>query len=187
VKKAVEVPPMITIALVMAGGWAIKAFIDAFFSKAGEAAWEALRKRIPRLLRRAKEEQGLAPEAFLVFRFVSPPGAQYRCVEVVVPNPSEEDIQAFRDIASAGVGEIVEALVRDRPDAIHFTFDYSDGRLRLKFGIRDDAAPLHPDSATDPTGLSDEVQHEADVDAGMGVSISGTASRQRQHPEAGKD
>lgn len=179
-KKAIEPSvPILTIVGITLGLIVARDFFKGFFTQMGEDAWVALRKRIPRLFRTLRKGSEARKECLLVLRAVPQKGNPYLCVEVVVPNATEEDLVKLRTDAASDIDMIVAKLGKLQPSARHFTFEFVDGELKLLYAVRSDAAPLFPDSEAKPEKLIREVRNVVEIDIGMGISLAGTARRMK--------
>jgi hypothetical protein len=174
-KKSMEILPVLTILGI--AGVALKSFVEGFFNEAGAAAWNTLREQIPKLLQRLRGQRGEIQETLLLLRVVSPDTSPYYCVEVVVPDPSENELEQLRAEAVPLIDSIVASLMERYPEVKHLVFEYSGGTLKLLYGVRSDAAPLFPDSPCKPTKLIARVRNAVHVDVGMGMSLAGVAAR----------
>lgn len=135
-KKSFEVLSALTIA----GSFALGAIASGFFKTLGEDANEALKSKIKELLNRKKSER----DEYL-FRFNPTIEIDDRLVEVdvILTNPSEDDIESFFEDGLRELDDIVPNHVQDE-DVKKIVYEYEDKSVILKFGVRKDCVPLTP-------------------------------------------
>ena len=169
--------PLLALTGIAIGYAALQSFMQGFFQQMGAETWKLLSRKLPALIRAARERNDSAQESLLLVRVVAPENMPYVCVELVVQDASSEEFRKIASEAAPILDDMTARLKEQYEDIVHFVYSYEDGEVRLLYAVRKDAVPLRPDSATDPTELTATIRDALPVDVGMGISISGRAKR----------
>lgn len=138
IKKALDPLSILTIG----GAFVLGAIATGFAKSMGSDAYDSLKAKTKKLLRKRKRDKG--QEALLIFRFHVRTNDQDIEVEAILSNPSDEDIDAF---FSSGMEQIDSWVSRHFDPSIgmrRITAEYANRELRLIFGVRKDAFPIIP-------------------------------------------
>ncbi|MFB6230477.1 MAG: hypothetical protein ABEL04_04900 [Salinibacter sp.] len=137
-KKAYEVLSVLTIA----GKFVAGSIAAGFLAKVGADAYGALKSKVKELMDRKAEE---TEEYLFKFNPVVRINSRPVEVEVVLTNPTDEDIEAFFE---EGIWELDEAISKHaREEAVkRVVYEYEDRTVTVNFCVRKDGAPLMPKS-----------------------------------------
>ena len=72
-------------------------------------------------------------------------GALHRIlsIETILSDPGDQDIEVFLEQGLKGLDETVSAYLEDNAHLKKLVLEYADGKLKVLFGIRKDAVPIH--------------------------------------------
>jgi hypothetical protein len=134
VKKGVEQVSTLMIATVVAVGAGVA---SGFLKKLGEDLYVGLKDILKTHFGSRKEEK----DCLLVFQFTVTNGAEPVEIQVLLTNPTPEQIQA---LFSAGFSDLDSYLSRcDGLDSVtRYVFEYKNGRLDSLYVLRADCVPL---------------------------------------------
>lgn len=136
-KKSVEPLSILTIA----GAFVAGAIASGFFNKLGSDAYDALKAGLKRLFGNKKQR---AKDSLLVFQFTLPVHGAMMNAEVILTNPTSEDIEAFFQNGIKLLDQVTPGYSMSQNDLRRIVFEFSGGNLHLRFGVRKDAVPLFP-------------------------------------------
>jgi hypothetical protein len=89
----------------------------------------------------SREKTGEVEKLLTVSYLVHGPADQYE-VQLILSNPSREDIDRALDAAGPTLEQLISALpVRDLMIQ-RLVFEYRDGEVRFSFAVRKDAVPV---------------------------------------------
>jgi hypothetical protein len=135
-KKAVDPISVLTIV----GSFAAGAMASGFLKRIGEDAYEAFKAKLKQIF----SSKPSAKEQLLVFLYaVNMDGVPIN-VEVILTNPSPDEIAAY---FSGGTAELQRQVVEHVQPGLgirQITYSFRDGKLNLEFAVRKDAVPLRP-------------------------------------------
>jgi hypothetical protein len=134
-KKSVEpISLLIIAASFIAGGIA-----SGFLGKIGEDAWDQFKTKLIDLMNRKRQEN---KDRLLAFEFTVREGGQPLCLETILANPSESDINKFLQQGLKELDERTPRFFKHRHYLRKVVYEYKDGQLRVIFGLRKDGVPL---------------------------------------------
>lgn len=127
--------------LTIAGAFALGNIFGGFFKKMGADAYDALKIKLGEVL--SKKKDGEKDKLFTFDTTISDDDKSVN-VEVILTNPSVEDIQEFFD---NGIKEL-DAVLPEHFNSEHgykrIVFEYSNKKLAVKFGILKSGVPVYP-------------------------------------------
>lgn len=135
VKKAIDPISILQLtAAFMAGGIA-----SGFLGKLGSDAADLFKEKIKGLMRRKNNR-----DSDRVFRFVIQVQKDGRFLEadVFITNPTDKDIDSLLDHGLSEIDQQVSRLMNVSTQLSKLTFEYKDGNLELRFGVRKDCVPV---------------------------------------------
>lgn len=126
--------------LIVGGSFVLGAIATGFFKKLGEDGYEALKQKITKLSKRKEGEEEK------IFKFDSTLSFEEGTIniEVLITNPSVDDIQHFFDNGLKELDEIAPRHVAGNQGLKKVVFEYRNEQLNLLFGVRQDGLPLYP-------------------------------------------
>jgi len=138
VKKSVE--PIS--ALIIAGGFILSGVARGFLQKLGGDAAEAVKKKLKKLMQRQRGKEQL-----LVYEWsVSCEDSRVVIVQVILTNPSQEDIDSFHVRGQFDLARVLPEHLRAPLPLAQLTYEYENGKLELTYALRTDAVPVLPRS-----------------------------------------
>lgn len=137
VKKAAEPISIITIG----GAFVLGGIATGFLGQIGVDAWTFIKDKLARLFSRKEHRKG---EQLLVFSALVEAEEQKVEVEIVLSDPSPEQIDQFLKTGLQTIDMILPIYLRNSPDIRRLTFEASGSKLELKFAVRKDCSPLVP-------------------------------------------
>lgn len=134
-KKALDPISVLTIG----GAFVAGGIASGFLKSLGADLYEVAKERVKEIMSRRKEG-----ERDKLFKFHSTVLIDGRSVdvEVIITNPSPSDIDAFFDSGISEVDHLIFRYLKD-PSVARIVLDYQDQTLQVKFGVREDCAPLY--------------------------------------------
>lgn len=135
VKKAIDPISILQLtAAFMAGGIA-----SGFLGKLGSDAADLFKDKVKGLMRRKNSR-----DSDRVFRLVIQVQKDGECLEtdVFITNPTDKDIDSLLDHGLSELDQQVSRLMSKSTQLSKLTFEYKDGNLELKFGVRKDCVPV---------------------------------------------
>ncbi len=139
VKKALEPLTILT----LGGTFLAGAIASGFFGQIGSDAYGALKEQVKQLLRRKKENEPQREVLFLFKAFLRN-SDEYLEIDLVITNPTDEDIEHFLEEGLHLLDSVVPALLHDKRDIQRIVLELADRRLLVRFAVRSDAAPIFP-------------------------------------------
>jgi len=133
IKKALEPLSLLTIG----GAFILGGIATGFLGRIGEDGYEVLKSKLKSVFGRRELQQ----ERLFKFDACVRHGDHTVQVELILTNPTEAEIDRLLDILKR-LDEVVPRLLEGAESVRRAVFEYRDGRLRLLFGVRDDAVPL---------------------------------------------
>jgi len=135
-KKAFEPLSVLTIAASVVLG----SFFVGLFEKAGADAWDLFKEKVKGLIRRKRSKK---IEHLLVFQFSIREPERSVDIETILSNPSDDEIEAFFETGLKSLDQLAPQLLNTDIDIRRIVLEYSDGELKVLFGVRKDAVPLY--------------------------------------------
>jgi hypothetical protein len=151
VKKAAEAMAVLTFAFTaLAGG-----ILGGIGKKLGEAVWEQALPTLRTLLAK-KRGSGIN---ILKFSITCEIASSFRLIELVLDNPSDDDINSCREVVLQQALSAATAEIEASPFRVRFVFRYSaKKKLALLYSVAENGIPLHgrlPERIIEPgQGLS---------------------------------
>jgi hypothetical protein len=134
-KKSIEpISLLIIAASFIAGG-----IVSGFLNKIGEDTWDLFKAKIVELMRRKQQEN---KDRLLAFEFTVREGDQTLCLETILTNPSESEINKFMQLGLKELDKRTPRFFKHRHYLRKIVFEYKDGQLRVIFGLRKDGVPI---------------------------------------------
>ena len=137
VKKSLDPITVLTIA---AGGFIAGNIASGFFQKVGSDAWDSFKDKLKRLIGRRR---GNKSENLLLFQFVIRDADRTLSIETILSDPGDRDIEVFFEQGLKGLDAKVPAYLEDNAHLKKLVLEYADGKLKVLFGVRRDAVPIH--------------------------------------------
>lgn len=127
--------------LVLAGTFVAGGFANGLLGAIGTDAWTLVKEKL-RAIFEARKKPGQERILELQARFETERGPVVAHVLVVNPEvPGTLD--GCMESAFPLAGRLLPELLAQEPDLASFTMEYREGKSRILFGVRRDAAPLH--------------------------------------------
>jgi hypothetical protein len=139
IKKSLDPISILTIS----GAFVLGGIVNGFLGKIGSDAYDYLKGKIPGLFRRKNANQD-KHEALLVFSFwvtTVPEGFE---VEIILTNPSPEEIEHFFEVGMHQVDLFVSQYYSEYLDIRKMSYKYEGNTLALMHMVRKDAIPMFP-------------------------------------------
>lgn len=136
-KKALEPLSVLTLAGMFIAG----AFFSGFFNQFGADVYEKFKYELKKLI--AKKRKSV-DETLFVFQAIIKRNDYFISVETIVTNPNDSDIDFLLLQGLNQLDKIVPPLIESSHDMSRFVFECSNGKIKLKFGVRNDAVPMYP-------------------------------------------
>jgi hypothetical protein len=138
IKKSVEPISLIILAASLAAG----GIAGGFLNKIGEDAWDLFKAKLVKLMNQKRQEN---KERLLAFEFTVRENDHPLCLETILANPAESDINTFLQEGLRRLDELTPKFFKHRHYLRKVVFEYKDGQLRVIFGLRKDAVPIPVD------------------------------------------
>lgn len=135
IKKAMEpISILIIAASFIAGGIA-----QGLLSKIGEDIWDTFKIKLNKLV---NSKTRIQKDRLLVFEFTIDAENNPLCLETILTNPSESDIDKFLNEGLLQLDSQTNRFFQHRHYLRKVVFEYRDNKLRIIFGLRKDGVPL---------------------------------------------
>lgn len=122
------------------GIFAIQGISNGFFSKLGEDLYEVLKLKLKKIFEKKSLKQ---KENLLQFQlFVNSNAGRTIEVNVVITNPSQEDVDGFFHYVPAMLDAMLLELPLDDLDLCRVVFSYKFTQLELLYVLRSDGLPI---------------------------------------------
>jgi hypothetical protein len=129
--------------LTLSGAFVLGGIANGFFGKIGSDAYDYLKGKITGLLNRKNAIQD-KHEALLVFSFWVTTGPQGFEVEIILTNPSPEEIEHFLEVGMHQVDQFVSQYYSQYLGIRRMTYKYESNTLAIMHVVRKDAVPMFP-------------------------------------------
>lgn len=116
-------------------------FAAGFLKKLGEDAYGALKEKLQAIFSKAESQ---SHDRFLSFRFMFEKDGVNGVAEVILTNPSPEEIDSFLSDGLAQLSESIQSAFDPGLGMRELTYEYRERTLQLQFAVRLDAVPLFP-------------------------------------------
>jgi hypothetical protein len=126
--------------LIIASGFIAGNIASGFFQKVGSDAWDSFKDKLKRLIGRRR---GNKSENLLLFQFVIRDADRTLSIETILSDPDDRDIEVFFEQGLKGLDAKVPAYLEDNVHLKKLVLEYADGKLKVLFGVRRDAVPIH--------------------------------------------
>ncbi|MBD2245787.1 hypothetical protein [Nostoc sp. FACHB-888] len=131
----------ISLLIIGFGIFALQGISNGFFSKLGEDLYEKLKLKLKNLSEKKSLKQ---KENLLQFQFFVNSHAGRRIeVNVVITNPSHNDLDGFFAFVPAMLDTILSGLPVDDLDICRVVFSYEFTQLKLLYVLRSDGVPIN--------------------------------------------
>lgn len=135
VKKALDPLTVLTIG----GAFLLGGIAKGILSKIGGDGYGLLKDRLKKLMGREKPGE---KEKLLSFQFIIQHGDYTLETEMILTNPTDDDIERVLTNGLQELDRVMPAYCNPATGIKKAVFEYSDGNVKFKYGIRKDAAPL---------------------------------------------
>lgn len=130
----------ISLLMLGCGVFVLQGISNGFFSKLGEDLYESLKLKLKAIYGR---EPLKAKEQLLLFKFfVNNSAGRTVEVDIVITNPSYEDIDGFFDFVPAMLDTLLPQIPLDDLDLCRVVFSYQFTELKVLYGLRSDSIPV---------------------------------------------
>lgn len=133
-KKAADPLSILTIAV----GVIIGGYFAGFFERAGADTWDFLKSKVKDLIR---EKRDVGIEHLLLFQFSSLTESGWLDTEVILTQPTDDEIEAFFEEVIHLLDRTIPHLLDTELDIRRIVLEYSGGRVRILYGVRSDGVP----------------------------------------------
>ena len=137
-KKALE---PLEVLIIGAGGFALREFAKAFFSRLTEDAAGLVLEKLKELFQHRNPDDDIP---LLQFEFEFEHNGSSCRVEVILTGPSGADIDSFFQEGLHRLDQLLPSCLTGLDGIVKYVFSYSKGGLKFKFAVRRDAIPLFP-------------------------------------------
>lgn len=127
--------------LIIGGGFILGSIATGFFTKLGADAWDALKRKLKKLFQKKIKE---AQNNLLIFQFSLFKEGVTVYTEVILTNPSDDDIDNFLENGLKKLDNVLRLYTKKFPEAKKMIFNYSTNNLSILFFVRKDAIPIYP-------------------------------------------
>ena len=134
-KKSIEPISVLTIG----GAFVLGGIANGFLNKIGADAWDSLKEKLKELFSKKKAEE---KEKLLSFEFTIENDGCRINIEVILSNPSDNDIDNFLEKGLKNVDKILPNYFDPNNSLKRIVMEYSDEVVVVKFGVRKDGVPL---------------------------------------------
>lgn len=136
IKKSLDPISILTIA----AGFALGNIFAGFFKKMGADGYDALKAKLIDIFGKDNEGQ----ERLFTFDTTIVDGDKSVNVEVVLSDPSDEDIQSFFDNGIKELDNVLPEHFNSEHGYKRIVFTYENGELRIKFAVLKNGVPIYP-------------------------------------------
>jgi len=136
IKKSVDPISVLTIV----ASFSAVAIASGFLKKIGEDAYELFKAKLKQIF----SSKPSAKDQLLVFIYTINMDGIPINVEVILTNPTPDEIVAYFSSGTADLQRSIAEYVQPALGIRQVTYSFHDGRLNLEFAIRKDAVPLRP-------------------------------------------
>lgn len=144
IKKALD--PIST--LTIGGAFILGGVAAGFLGKIGSDAWDTFKEKLKILLNKKKVEE---KEKLLSFEFTIENDGYKINVEVILSNPTDNDIESFLENGLKNIDAILPNYFNQEIGLKKIVMEYADNAIKVKFGVRKDAVPLFSEIAKGET------------------------------------
>ncbi len=141
VKKALD--PLAI--LILGGTFIAGAIANGFIGSIGEDAYKLLKTRVQEVFRRRREagsSEKEPHEALFVFKAFVKDQAGFCVVDVIITNPTDEDLERFFKHGLHRLDEELSKALEDRREIQRIVIAIEGSKFKIKFGVRSDAVPV---------------------------------------------
>lgn len=130
----------ISLLIIGCGIFVLQGISNGFFSKLGEDLYENLKMKLKKIFEKKSLKK---TENLLQFQFfVNSHSGRTIEVNVVITNPSQNDIDGFFDFAPAMLDTMLSSLPIDNLDVCRVVLSYEFTQLKLLYVLRSDGVPI---------------------------------------------
>lgn len=133
----------ISLLIIGFGIFALQGISNGFFSKLGEDLYEKLKLKLKNIFEKKslKQRENLLNFQFFVI-FVNSDASRTIEVNVVITNPSQNDLDGFFTFVPAMLDTMLSGLPVDDLDICRVVFSYEFTQLKLLYVLRSDGVPI---------------------------------------------
>ncbi|MBD1926327.1 hypothetical protein H6F74_08710 [Trichocoleus sp. FACHB-90] len=133
----------ISLLIIGFGVFTLQGIANGFFSKLGEDLYEKLKLKLKKIFEKKSLKQ---KENLLQFQiFVKSHTGRTIEVNVVITNPSQNDLSGFFDFVPSMLDTMLSSLPIDDLDVCRVVFSYEFTQLKLLYILRSDGVPIKKD------------------------------------------
>ena len=136
VKKALDPIAVLQIGV----GVALGHIATGFLQQVGVSAFEKVKQLLASVLKRDG-----ADEKILQFQLSVYDNTRAICAEVIITNPSQQDIDLFLGRGLQQLDQLLLKVSGEQPELAKIVLKFADGKFKIEFGVRKDAVPMFPD------------------------------------------
>lgn len=130
----------ISLLIIGCGVFVLQGISNGFFSKLGEDLYEALKLKLKNIYARKRLKE---KEQLLLFKlFITSSAGKTVEVNIVITNPSCEDIDGFFNFVPAMLDTMLPQIPIDDLDLCRVVFSYQFAELKVLYGLRSDSIPV---------------------------------------------
>jgi hypothetical protein len=130
------------------GSFVLGAIASGFLGEIGTDGYNLLKKKLKDLFRRAPKNA--ERDSLLIFRAFVRDSRGTVQVDIILSNPSDEDIERFFQFGLQRLEQMLPPLLEKRESIQRMVFEANGLKLEVKYGVRSDAAPVFPVFAKEP-------------------------------------
>lgn len=141
VKKALDPLTVLTLGGTFLAGSIANGFVSALTAD----AYRRLKLRVKTAFRKRREAAASQPEpheSLFVFKAFVKDDAGFCVVDVIITDPTDDDLEFFFDHGLHRLDEELSKALRDRQQIERIVIGIQGRDFRIKFGVRSDAAPV---------------------------------------------
>lgn len=138
IKKALDPISILTIG----GAFILGGIANGFLGGIGSDAYEGLKKKLKEIFARPAVN---GQEKLFTFDTTITEGNHSVNVEVILTNPSVDDIQEFFDHGIKQLDQVLPRHFNQDNGFARIVFEYKKDDLRLKFAVKKNGIPVYPD------------------------------------------
>jgi hypothetical protein len=129
-------------ALTIVASFAVGAIASGFLKKIGEDGYELFKAKLKQLF--SSKPPGPGKDQLLIFLYAVDVDSVPVNVEVILTNPTPDEIAAYFSSGAAELQGLIKDHVQPSLGIRQVTYSFRDGKLHLEYAVRKDAVPLLP-------------------------------------------
>lgn len=137
IKKSLDPITILTIG----GAFVLGGIATGFLGEIGADAHNILKEKLKNIFKKPKVE---GQEKLFTFDTTITSGKKYINVEVIITNPTSEDIQKFFDEGIRELDQVIPGYFLGENNIKRIVFEYKTDNLKLKFALLKNGIPIKP-------------------------------------------